>query len=283
MNKLPNNTGVYTFLDNKKGILYIGKATNLKSRVGSYFQGRDERGMRIALMVAQVADIKIQETDSVLEALILESNLIKKFQPKYNVERKDDKSFSYVTISKEIYPRVEIVRETNITSPFGKGELGGFEKLSTRKNPSPTLPLKKGDKKIRQEFKSKAPRAMMQVAIDIPIVVGSDRKGDAKSQGSNNHRNSKCEPDKIVLEQKMPPGFRLNFFILYLVEYPVAKLFHTFFAKNEPRLQGQGGALAYYQNFMPFSLVIFANCFLARLMRVATVPRGFSKMSEISL
>ncbi len=145
MNKLPNNTGVYTFLDNKKGILYIGKATNLKSRVGSYFQGRDERGMRIALMVAQVADIKIQETDSVLEALILESNLIKKFQPKYNVERKDDKSFSYVTISKEIYPRVEIVRETNITSPFGKGELGGFEKLSTRKNPSPTLPLKKGE------------------------------------------------------------------------------------------------------------------------------------------
>ena len=71
--------------------------------------------------------------------------LIKKFQPKYNVERKDDKSFSYVTISKEIYPRVEIVRETNITSPFGKGELGGFEKLSTRKNPSPTLPFRKGE------------------------------------------------------------------------------------------------------------------------------------------
>ena len=131
LNKLPNNPGVYTFLDDKKKILYIGKATNLKSRVGSYFQGRDERGMRIVSMVAQIADIKIQETDSVLEALILESNLIKKFQPKYNVERKDDKSFSYAVITKEEFPRILILRETNITSP--------------RKNPSPTLPFKKGE------------------------------------------------------------------------------------------------------------------------------------------
>ena len=124
LNKLPNNPGVYTFFGAaesasggqlKNGpILYIGKATNLKNRVNSYLQGRNERGMRIVSMVAQIADIKIQETDSVLEALILESNLIKKFQPKYNVERKDDKSFNYVTISRETYPRIEIVRESNL-------------------------------------------------------------------------------------------------------------------------------------------------------------------------
>jgi excinuclease ABC subunit C len=112
--KLPPNPGIYTFLDDKKKILYIGKATNLKNRVNSYFQGRNERGMRIVSMVAQIADIKIQETDSVLEALILESNLIKKFQPKYNVERKDDKSFSYAVITKEEFPRVLIFRKIEI-------------------------------------------------------------------------------------------------------------------------------------------------------------------------
>lgn len=115
LNKLPKVPGVYIFKDVSNKILYVGKATNLRSRVGSYFQGRDERGARIASMVAQIADIKIQKTDSVLEALILEANLIKKFQPKYNVERKDDKSFSYVAITKEEFPRVIILRETEIS------------------------------------------------------------------------------------------------------------------------------------------------------------------------
>jgi len=137
LNKLPNNPGVYTFLDNKKRILYIGKATNLKSRVGSYFQGRDERGIRIVSMVAQIADIKIQETDSVLEALILEANLIKKFQPKYNVERKDDKSFSYVTISKEEFPRIEIVRESNLN------KISNDQFPMTNKIPNPKSQIKK--------------------------------------------------------------------------------------------------------------------------------------------
>jgi excinuclease ABC subunit C len=124
--QLPPNPGVYTFFDDKKKILYIGKATNLKSRVSSYFaltpspspKGRGGIFSRpIEAMIHKVADIKIQETDSVLEALILESNLIKKFQPKYNVERKDDKSFSYVAITKEEFPRVLILRETELYNP----------------------------------------------------------------------------------------------------------------------------------------------------------------------
>jgi excinuclease ABC subunit C len=134
LKKLPANPGVYTFLDKKKSILYIGKATNLKSRVGSYFQGRDDRGVRIVSMVSQIANIKVQKTDSVLEALILESNLIKKFQPKYNIERKDDKSFTYAAITKEKFPRILIMRETDLSAVPLK-----------RKNPSPTLPLEKGE------------------------------------------------------------------------------------------------------------------------------------------
>ncbi len=119
--KMPDKPGVYFFLaspksDTKAGkdskILYIGKATSLKSRVRSYF-GKDliaTRGPIIVDMVFKAKDIKWQETDSVLEALILEANLIKKHQPLYNTKEKDDKSFNYVGITKELLPKVVIVR-----------------------------------------------------------------------------------------------------------------------------------------------------------------------------
>ena len=114
---LPQNPGVYFFCDSQAKILYIGKATNLRSRVQSYFRGADVAGRSewISIMVAQVADIDFQETDSVLEALILESNLIKKHQPKYNTLEKDDKSFSYFAITKEDFPKVLIVRKTDLS------------------------------------------------------------------------------------------------------------------------------------------------------------------------
>ncbi|MFA5994066.1 MAG: GIY-YIG nuclease family protein, partial [Parcubacteria group bacterium] len=111
--QLPQAPGVYLFHDAKKVILYIGKATNLRSRVQSYFRGGETRG-HIEAMMPSVADVDFLETDSVLEALILEANLIKQHQPKYNVKEKDDKSFSYFVITKEEFPRVLIVRETDL-------------------------------------------------------------------------------------------------------------------------------------------------------------------------
>jgi excinuclease ABC subunit C len=86
--KLPLAPGVYFFLDKKGRPLYIGKAASLKSRVVSYF--RPDLDARIAEMVACAKKIRARETDSVLEALILEANLIKKHQPKYNVKESDD-------------------------------------------------------------------------------------------------------------------------------------------------------------------------------------------------
>ena len=111
--QLPQAPGVYLFHDAKKVILYIGKATNLRSRVQSYFRGGETRG-HIEAMMPSVADVDFLETDSVLEALILEANLIKQHQPKYNVKEKDDKSFSYFVITKEEFPRVLIIRETDL-------------------------------------------------------------------------------------------------------------------------------------------------------------------------
>ena len=113
--KIPDKSGVYFFLK-KKEILYIGKATSLRDRVKSYF-GKDlieRRGQFLVDMVSRANKIDYQVTDSVLEALILEANLIKKHQPKYNTREKDDKSFNYVCITKEKLPKVIIVRGKDV-------------------------------------------------------------------------------------------------------------------------------------------------------------------------
>ena len=123
--KLPDSPGVYFFIGEKEKILYIGKATSLRQRVRSYFSLNlpKSRSVLIEQMVQLAKEVKFQETDSVLEALILESNLIKKHKPKYNTEEKDDKSFNYLIITKEKFPRVEIVRKTEIKNKFTKKQI----------------------------------------------------------------------------------------------------------------------------------------------------------------
>ncbi len=114
LQSLPRRPGVYLFKGERGQVLYIGKATSLRDRVRSYFSGHDSRGERIRQLVALTRKIDFYETPGVLEALILESNLIHEYQPKYNVEGKDDKSFSYFVITQEEFPRVLIVRETDL-------------------------------------------------------------------------------------------------------------------------------------------------------------------------
>ncbi len=109
---LPDEPGIYMFRNAKRKILYIGKATILKDRVRSYFSKDlvEARSPAIVKMVTEATDITWQQTDNVLEALILEANLIKQHQPPYNVATKDNKSFNYLVITKETFPRVQIVR-----------------------------------------------------------------------------------------------------------------------------------------------------------------------------
>ena len=99
-------------MDEHKAILYIGKATSLRDRVRSYFSQdiASARGPKIVAMLEKMVDVKWQTTDSVLEALLLEAQLIKKHQPPYNTDEKDDKSFYSVIITKEQFPRVLLVR-----------------------------------------------------------------------------------------------------------------------------------------------------------------------------
>lgn len=115
-NKLPETPGVYFFLDQAGTLLYIGKATSLRDRVKSYFTQDllETRGPKIELMRPLIATIAWAQTESVLEALILETNLIKAEQPPYNTDAKDDKSYNHVVITKETFPRVLIVRGRDI-------------------------------------------------------------------------------------------------------------------------------------------------------------------------
>ncbi len=115
--KLPDSPGVYIFKLGKK-ILYIGKAASLRDRVRSYFSADlgKSRSPTIVRMVEEANSLDWQTTDSVLEALILEANLIKRHQPPYNVDEKDNKSFNYLVITKEDFPRVLIVRGRELFS-----------------------------------------------------------------------------------------------------------------------------------------------------------------------
>lgn len=116
--ELPDTPGVYFFLDGKGGILYIGKATSLQDRVKSYFT-QDmllTRGPKIVRMLLLAERIEWQATDSALEALLLEANLVRRHCPPYNTDLKDDKSWNFVVITEEKFPRVLVERGKNIES-----------------------------------------------------------------------------------------------------------------------------------------------------------------------
>ena len=107
LKKLPKNPGVYIMRDDKDVILYVGKAVNLHNRVRSYFRENIGRGPMIDKMVSLIARFEYIVTDSELEALVLENNLIKEYSPKYNTLLKDDKTYPYIKVTLgEEYPRI---------------------------------------------------------------------------------------------------------------------------------------------------------------------------------
>lgn len=115
---LPENPGVYFWKDSAGKVLYIGKATSLRDRVRSYFSPDviKTRGAHIVDMVFKASTVSVQETLNVLEALILEANLIKKYKPYYNTKEKDDKSFNCIVITKEDFPIIFLARQKDINT-----------------------------------------------------------------------------------------------------------------------------------------------------------------------
>jgi excinuclease ABC subunit C len=104
---LPKQSGCYLFKDAQGAVLYVGKAVNLRQRVRSYFQKSAQHTPKTARMVRKIADLEWIVTDSELEALILECNLIKRHRPPYNVLMRDDKSYPYLCLTvRERSPRL---------------------------------------------------------------------------------------------------------------------------------------------------------------------------------
>ena len=106
---LPTQPGIYQYYDKNGTILYVGKAKNLKKRVASYFNKNHEYG-KTKMLVKKIASIKHIVVDTETDALLLENNLIKKYQPRYNVMLKDDKTYPWICIKKERFPRIFLTR-----------------------------------------------------------------------------------------------------------------------------------------------------------------------------
>ena len=109
LSSLPREPGVYRMLDENRKVLYVGKARNLRKRLSSYFQRRPD-SPRTQAMVQQIRDLNFTVTTSEAEALVLEHNLIKQLKPRYNVLMKDSKSYPYILLSDENYPKLHLYR-----------------------------------------------------------------------------------------------------------------------------------------------------------------------------
>jgi excinuclease ABC subunit C len=124
---LPNNPGIYQYFDKNGTIIYVGKAKDLKKRVSSYFvKAQDNAKTRI--LVSKIVDIKYMVVDTELDALLLENNLIKKYQPRYNILLKDDKTYPWICIKNEDFPRVFYTRRvikdgSKYFGPYASGRM----------------------------------------------------------------------------------------------------------------------------------------------------------------
>lgn len=121
--QLPSNSGIYLMKDSQDKIIYIGKAKNLKKRVRSYFL--KNQNYKTQKLVENISEIEFVLTDNESEAFLLESNMIKKYRPRFNIELKDQQRYTYLRISDEKYPRLLVARRTRDGKFLGKGKIFG--------------------------------------------------------------------------------------------------------------------------------------------------------------
>ncbi len=125
---IPLQPGVYRYFDKDEKLLYVGKAKSLRKRVSQYFQLERLDNNRLRLMVSRIARIEFTIVDTELDALLLENALIKKHQPRFNIRLKDDKTYPYIVIKNEDYPRVQVTRQyvkdgSRYFGPYASGNM----------------------------------------------------------------------------------------------------------------------------------------------------------------
>ena len=115
---IPENPGVYQHLDEAGNVIYVGKARNLQRRVSSYFSHYEDKSAKIKMLVRHIYDIRVTVVATEVDALLLENNLIKRYQPRYNSMLKDDKSYPYLCITDEEYPRLLFTRNRQLKGQY---------------------------------------------------------------------------------------------------------------------------------------------------------------------
>ena len=118
LKSIPESPGVYQHLDAEGKVIYVGKARNLQRRVSSYFSHYDDKSAKIKMLVRNIHDIRVTVVATEVDALLLENSLIKRYQPRYNSMLKDDKSYPYLCITDEEYPRLLYTRRHNIKGQY---------------------------------------------------------------------------------------------------------------------------------------------------------------------
>ncbi|MDA3905281.1 MAG: excinuclease ABC subunit UvrC [Bacteroidales bacterium] len=125
---LPQSPGVYQYFDDQNRIIYVGKAKDLKKRVASYFNKEKSASGKLRVLVSKIARIEFMVVDTELDALLLENNLIKKYQPRYNILLKDDKTFPWICVKNEPFPRIFSTRNlitdgSEYFGPYASGKM----------------------------------------------------------------------------------------------------------------------------------------------------------------
>ncbi len=189
---LPQKPGVYQYFDEKNKIIYVGKAKNLKKRVSSYFSKINSVSGKVQMLVRRIADIRYIVVDTEQDALLLENNLIKKYQPHYNVALKDDKTFPWICIKNEPFPRVFSTRHVIRDGSFYFGPYANVRLMHTLLDlvrqlfPLRTCNLNLTEKNIRaKKFRvcleyhlgnCKGPCEALQTAEDYDLSISSIRE-----------------------------------------------------------------------------------------------------------
>ncbi|NOR46401.1 MAG: excinuclease ABC subunit C [Candidatus Delongbacteria bacterium] len=219
LKNLPTNSGVYFFKNKAAKIIYIGKAKNLRSRVKSYFLniGKHQQ-FKTEILVKNINEIEYIVTDNELEALLLEANLIKKHKPKYNIDLKDDKSYPYIKITKELFPQIYVTRKI---INDGSKYLGPFMQVknvrSLLKNLKKILKLRNCKLNITEDsIEKKKHRLCLDHHIKIcnGPCVGLENADDYNTRIKNiaaffNGRNNKL--NEILIEQMQNASNTKNF------------------------------------------------------------------------
>jgi len=226
---LPDKPGVYQFLDEKDKVIYIGKAKSLKKRVSSYFSKDTGQSGKTTVMVKKIAGIQHVVVDTELDALLLENNLIKKYQPRYNINLKDDKSFPWLCIKNERFPRIFSTRHVIHDGSEYYGPYASVKLMNTLLDlirqlyPLRTCKFSLSEKNIRaKKFKvcleyhlgnCKGPCEELQAEEDYNEAIAEIReiiKGNISNVVSNLRKLMKQYADLLAFEKAQVVKEKLN-------------------------------------------------------------------------